>query len=230
MSIDPIPNLRYEETTMPTATNTHQSLVCPECACKDTIKKGRRRNRFQTLQLFQCIECLHKFTGAPGKNRTYPLKYILEGISTYNLGHSLTETQSRLRKRIRADVPARTLQAWLSAHRPLTTYARLRSVAKRAFGPQKVIRGCRLQHQQVYDFQLHQAKLQLLLETPAHKRFGSLTDYLYKVDQSFPHHLFQTTRHRSSSFPAELHFGDSEADAVFTSSALLMSRAGRPLS
>ena len=58
--------------------------VCPECNCKDTVKKGKRRNRLQTLQLFQCIECLHKFTGAPGKNRSYSLKHILEAVSMYN--------------------------------------------------------------------------------------------------------------------------------------------------
>ena len=186
------------------AVNTKDNPVCPECGCKDTVKKGKRRNRLQTHQLFQCIECLHKFTGAPGKHRTYPLKYILEGISTYNLGYSLTETQTRLRKRVRVDIPARTIQSWLSAHRPLATYARLRSTAKKDFGPETIVRSNRLYHQQVYEFQTHQAKLHLLLQTPTRSRFAPLADYLAKVDKSFPHELFQETRHRSSSFPAEL--------------------------
>ena len=185
------------------ATEQHNP-VCPKCGCKDTVKKGKRRNRFQTLQLFQCIECLYKFTGAPGKHRTYPLKHILESISTYNLGHSLTETQARLRKRIRADVPARTIQAWLSTYRPLNTYGRLRSAAKKTFTPKDIIRSFTLRHKQIYQFQTHKAKLQLLLRRSAHRSFSRLSDYLSNVDASFPHHLFRDARHRSSSFPAEL--------------------------
>ncbi len=185
-------------------TTPHQpNPACPECGCKDTVKKGRRRNRFQTHQLFQCIECLHKFTGTPGKHRSYPLKHILEGISTYNLGHSVTETQARLRKRIHIDIPARTIQAWLTFHRPFTTYARLRSSGRKAFSPEAIIRSFTLHHQQVYQFQMHQAKLRLLLQTPAYQPFSRLEEYLTTVGARFPHHLFQGTKHRSSSFPAQ---------------------------
>jgi hypothetical protein len=48
------------------------------------------------LQLFQCPECLHRFTGEPGKNRTYPLKLILDAVSTFNVGYSITDTRSIL--------------------------------------------------------------------------------------------------------------------------------------
>ena len=168
------------------------------------MKKGKRRNRFRTLQIFQCVECLVRFTGAPGKNRVYPLKHILEAVSVYNLGHSLTETQSLLRKRSRLEIPERTIRSWLTAHRPLTTYTRFRSTAKKAFGPRSILQSCRLQHQQLYEFQVHQAKLSLLLEAPTHSRFAPLADYLAKVDKSFPHNLFQETRDRSSSFPADI--------------------------
>lgn len=44
--------------------------ACPLCRCKDTVKKGKRRNRLRTLQVFKCPECLHRFTGEAGKNRT----------------------------------------------------------------------------------------------------------------------------------------------------------------
>ena len=76
---------------------TQQNPLCPECGCKTTVKKGKRRNRLQTLQVFRCTECLHRFTGSPGKNKTYPLRLILETVSTFNLGYSTTETQQILR-------------------------------------------------------------------------------------------------------------------------------------
>ena len=75
-----------------------QNPICPECGCNRITRKGKRRNRLQTLQVFQCAECLHRFTGEPGKNKSYPLKLILESVSTFNLGYSLTETQALVRK------------------------------------------------------------------------------------------------------------------------------------
>src|SRR5882762_3014313 len=78
----------------------------------NTRKRGKRRNRLQTLQVFQCTECLHRFTGAPAKHKTYPLKIIRDSISMFNLGHSLTETQALLRKRFHRDIPDRTISSW----------------------------------------------------------------------------------------------------------------------
>jgi transposase-like protein len=98
-----------------------QNPTCPACGCTRTVRKGKRRNRLQTLQVFQCAECLHRFTGEPGKNKTYPLKLILESVSTFNLGYSLTETQRLLRQRFHRDIPARTIKSWLTEYRPLTT-------------------------------------------------------------------------------------------------------------
>jgi transposase-like protein len=85
---------------MSTPAILHPNPVCPQCACKSTAKKGKRRNRLQTLQIYRCIECLHRFTGEPGKNKTYPLRLILETISTFNLGHSFTETQQLMQVRL----------------------------------------------------------------------------------------------------------------------------------
>jgi transposase-like protein len=104
----------------------HANPVCPRCGCKDTAKKGKRKNRLQTLQIYRCTECLHRFTGEPGKNKTYPLRLILETVSTFNLGYSLTETQQLMRKRFHRQIPERTISSWLTEYRPHTTYARLR--------------------------------------------------------------------------------------------------------
>ncbi|MDA2927841.1 hypothetical protein MYX78_11545, partial [Acidobacteria bacterium AH-259-G07] len=98
---------------MSRAITQHENPPCPECHSKDTVKKGRRRNRLRTLQLYQCVECLHRLTGEAGKHKTYPLKTILEAISIFNLGHSLTDTQRLLRRRTRHDIPERTIRSWL---------------------------------------------------------------------------------------------------------------------
>lgn len=44
----------------------------------------------------------------------YPLKHILEAISTYNRGHSMTETLRLLRQRSQLDLPPGTVRDWIS--------------------------------------------------------------------------------------------------------------------
>ncbi|HET7209338.1 MAG TPA: hypothetical protein VFI95_22370, partial [Terriglobales bacterium] len=178
--------------------------LCPKCGCKRAVKKGKRRNRMQTRQIYECSECLHHFTAvAAGKNKSYPLKTILEAISTFNLGHSLTKTQQIIRRRFHLDIPERTISSWLAEHRPLTTYARLRRSCRQLFSPEAIIRSHTFYHQQVYRFQMHQAKLANLLNSELQDQYqhsAKLASYLASITKNFPHHLFQSAEHRSSKF------------------------------
>jgi transposase-like protein len=187
-------------------TQPHQNPGCPTCACALTVKKGKRRNRLQVLQIFKCTECLQRFTGAPVKNKTYPLRVIVDTISTFNLGYSITETQGVIRKRFHRVIPERTISSWLTEYRPFTTYSRLRAVGKKLFLPDAIVRSHTFHHQQVYRFQVHRAKLELLTQagTDVGGSIAPLKAYLGGIESHFPHHLFQATRHRSSTFPAEL--------------------------
>lgn len=203
---------RSTATTPPKMSNPtpQQNPPCPRCQCTYTRKKGKRRNRLQILQVFQCTECLHRFAGEAGKNRTYPLKLILESISTFNLGYALTETQRLLRKRFHRDIPERTISSWLTEHRALATYSRLRLACRKLFLPEAVIHSRPFHHQQVYRFQVHRAKLELLTkptphpDTHANLDFSFLKKYLDSIETHFPHDLFQAATHRSSKFPAEI--------------------------
>ncbi len=180
--------------------------ACPDCGCKRTVKKGKRRNRLQTLQIYRCTECLHCFTGASGKNKTYPLRLILETISTFDLGYSITETQQLLRKRFHQSIPERTISSWMTEYRQFATYSRLRAQARKLCPAEAIVRSHTFHHQQVYRFQVHRAKLELLTETGADTAdsLAPLKGYLASIESHFPHHLFQATQHRSSKFPAEL--------------------------
>jgi len=154
--------------------------------------------------VFQCGECLYKFTADAGKNKTYPPGVILETISTYNLGRSLSDTQRAIRQRLHMDIPEGTIRAWIRAYKSLTTYARLRAEGKTLFDPTAMIRSFILRHKQVYRFQLHRAKLELLLKIARHSHLAPAKDYLEAVGENFPHGMFQTTEHRSSKFPTTL--------------------------
>src|SRR5260370_34709483 len=135
---------------------------CPHCNSKFTIKKGRRLNRFRVLQVFQCRECLHKFTTAAGKNKTYPPRAILETVSTYSLGNSISDTQRAIRKRLHVDIPEETNRSEIRAHKPVTAYTRLRALGSKLFKPKAIVRSFLLRHKQVYRFQVHPAALDLV--------------------------------------------------------------------
>ena len=128
----------------------------------------------------------------------------------FNLGYSLTETQQLLRRRFHRQIPERTISSWLAEYRPLATYSRLRPACRKLFLPEAVIHTRTFHHQQVYRFQVHPAKLELLTKatpqpaTHPGSEFSPLKRYLESIETHFPHDLFQATGHRSSKFPAEI--------------------------
>ena len=71
-------------------TTKPQNPPCPECKAKQTVKKGRRQNRLRTLQLYQCVECLHRFTGEAGKHKT-----IRQSVGWFDPRESIATTPSR---------------------------------------------------------------------------------------------------------------------------------------
>ena len=158
-------------------------------------------NRFRNLQIFQCRECLLKFTTAAGRNKTYTPRVILETVSTYNLGNSVSDTQRIIRKRLHVDIPEGTIRSWVRDHKGLTAYGRLRATGTRLFDTHEMIRSYVLEHKQVYRFQVHRAKLQLLLQHGRQRHLASVRNYLEAVGDDFPHGMFQATEHRSSKFP-----------------------------
>jgi len=186
---------------MPNPKISQPRAACAKCGSKFTIKKGRRQNRFRILQVFQCGECLHKFTVAAGKNKTYPPRVILETVSVYSLGNSISETQRVIRKQFHVDIPEGTIRAWMRSHKPFTAYARFRTAGRKLFGAEAMIHSYLLRHKQVYRFQVHRAKLELLFQNSQHRHLASVTNYLESIGEDFPHHVFESSEHRSSKFP-----------------------------
>jgi len=84
---------------------------CPHCAGTKLARKGTRTKKLETVQLWQCLSCSRVFTPAPAelRNKTYPLRFILEGVSLYNLGYSLTQAAAKLKSRHGSRVPPSTL-------------------------------------------------------------------------------------------------------------------------
>jgi transposase-like protein len=175
---------------------------CPHCGSKRLIRKGTRRKRLEIVQLWQCKLCWRVFTPAPAKLRykSYPLRIILDGVTFYNLGYSLAQAAAKVKSRHGYAIAPSTLASWMAEHRDLTAYSRLRDQAHTEFTPAQTIRSRKLYHRQVYGFAYHRPKLALLRESPQHRRFAPLADFLEQVPDICPHDLFQEGS-RASQFP-----------------------------
>lgn len=171
---------------------------CPFCNSPRIRAKGSRAKKLEIVRLYRCDTCERLFTPGPRalRNKTYPLHEILEALTAYNRGHSLTEVGRRLSSRHGHTVNASTISRWLAAHPDLTTYRRLRTRGLRLFTPPQVIRTIKLYHRQVYEFAYHRAKLEFLRDgtlddrRAGDARFAPIADFLEDVPRACPHDLF----------------------------------------
>jgi ribosomal protein L37AE/L43A len=86
---------------------------CPNCGGTALSRKGSRTKKFETVQRWQCASCGHGFTPAPPELRakTYPLRVILDAVTLYNLGHTLSGASARLKTKSGIRVPSVSVTA-----------------------------------------------------------------------------------------------------------------------
>src|SRR6266478_2239170 len=102
---------------------------CSHCGSTATSRKGTRRKKIEIVQLWRCASCKRVFTPTPAalRNKTYPLRIVLDAITLYDLGYTLDQTADKIRSRHGHRVGRSTIAAWLAEHRSLMTYVRLRA-------------------------------------------------------------------------------------------------------
>lgn len=167
---------------------------CPHCGGRKLIRKGIRRKKLESVQRWQCKVCHRVFTPGPGamRGKTYPLRAILDGLIWYHQGFTLAETGAKLKSRHGIMVGPSTVAVWITEHKRLCSYARLRAAGRRLFSPSQIVRSVKLYHRQVYAFGAHRAKLALLLGNGTeHQRLNGLAEFLERAPRECPHELFR---------------------------------------
>jgi hypothetical protein len=163
------------------------------------VKRGRRQTKHESIQLYLCKGCNKTFSPRILKSKQYPLKVIFDAISFYNLGHSKADTNRLLKEKYGLKANSDTLTHWIADLEPLCRYSRFRDRARKEYKPSQLIQTSILNHQQVYCFRCHQAKLKYLLNQPEfrHPRYQGLMDYFDSIINDYPHSLFQTDKRSS---------------------------------
>lgn len=172
---------------------------CPNCTSRNVVRKGHRKNKHETVQLFRCADCRRYFTSGQIRGKVYPLTFILEAVSLYNQGFSMQACTRQLKERYGLLVSDSSIGAWVKEYRELCTYGRLRDDGRALFSPHQITKITKLYHRQIYEFSIHRAKLDLLINRdPKNRRFAPLAAYLQDMLKDCPHALFRDTDRASS--------------------------------
>jgi transposase-like protein len=167
---------------------------CPFCDGRRIIKRGLRKNSFRRLQIYWCKDCSRYFSSLAGlQGVKYPPRVIARALCLYNLGHSQEEAARRIASEHHITVPRRTISDWISGYRSITTFHRLRTAAMAQFG-RGMLKERTLEHQQVYQYKVHLAKLARMGEAVPPGVAAKVNIYLLSVFEDFPDALFQEDR------------------------------------
>jgi transposase-like protein len=184
--------------------------TCPHCGGHSFTRRGTRKKKFEIVQLWRCASCKRMFTPAPAalRNKTYPLRIIIEALTMYSLGYSHAETLRRMKAKFGRAIPDSTLSAWIAEHDDLLSYRRLRDAGRRRFPPAQTIRSIKLYHRQVYRYAFHSPKLELLRESAEHARLAPIGNFLEAIPLVCPHDLFRTQETSARASQAQPAFAD----------------------
>ncbi len=164
---------------------------CPYCHSKQFVKRGLRKKKLETVQLYLCGDCKRTFTAQFIKGKHFPMNLIIEGLNYYNLGFGLEETCRLLNQKFNVNPEASTLSNWVAQYSQLCRYSRLRPFAIKMYKPEDMVEVTNMAHRQIYRFRYHRAKMKILLEDYKHRNFGPLKEYLEAVSSETPHQYFQ---------------------------------------
>ena len=173
-------------------------------------RRGTRKKKFEIVQLWKCASCKRTITPAPDalRNKTYPLRIILDTLTTYSLGYSHEETRRRMKAKTGRSISDSTLSAWIAEHDDVMSYRRLRDAGRSRFPPEQTIRSIKLYHRQVYRYSFHRPKLEMLRESAEHVRFTSVASFLEAIPLICPHKLFRSEDAGARASQAQPSFAD----------------------
>jgi len=167
-------------------------MNCLYCQSELTVKHGKRKIKRTIVQVYKCGACGKFFSDNALKHKSYDAKTILRAISTYNSGYTFDQTAKQMSKRFHQKIPLSTIQSWMKEYSGTCSFIRLREQAIKLHKPEEMIFTHHLQHNQIYKYRLHKAKLELVKGELPEQKFSLLKAYLEKIPtESFPHHIFQ---------------------------------------
>jgi transposase-like protein len=174
-------------------------ISCIYCHSSNVIKKGVRRKKHETIQLYFCNHCERKFTPLLTRHKTFPLKVILDSLTYYNRLYTMDEAAKKTTEKYGLKVSPQNISNWLDDFGRYLPFLRLREFVVKKYKRHEALEENRLFHGQIYEFKYHRAKLDCLLsEEYRHYKLAPLQEFLEIAVAECPHSIFKDTRVRAS--------------------------------
>lgn len=174
---------------------------CPYCQGPKIVKSGVRKKKHETVQIYYCKNCDKKFTSQVTKNRTYPLRVILEALNFYNSFKTMEESAKAVNEKYGLSISAQNIKNWLEGFREYLPILRMRDYIMQKYEKKDIFVETHLFHGQVYDFLYHRAKTDCVIdEFFKHQKFKPLQTFLELVDTDCPHQIFKDSSKRASEY------------------------------
>jgi hypothetical protein len=173
---------------------------CPYCQ-GELIKRGIRKKKFENVQRYFCKNCNKSLISSVTKNKTYPLRIILDSFTLYNRLNSLDEVSMKIYEKYGVKLERKTISLWINEYKDYLPFLRMRKFVEKKYSKTELIEESKLFHNQIYRFQYHRAKMDLILDEEfRHYRFKPLREFLELIIAECPHHIFKSSGKRASEF------------------------------
>ena len=184
------------------ATNNIKTLdKCPYCKSSKIIKKGFRKKKYENVQIYYCAECDKKFTPQIHKNKTFPLKIILDSITLHNRLNTLEQAAIKVSDIYGIKVSPQNISNWIFDFKQYLPFMRMRDFISKKYSPKEAVVETRMFHGQIYDFKYHRAKTELILDEDfKHRKFFPLQEFLELIVAECPHQIFKQSSKRASEY------------------------------
>ena len=131
---------------------------CPYCQ-GSIIKKGLRKKKYESVQVYYCKNCNKKFTPTITKHKTYPLKVIMDSLSLYNRLNPTEKIPEIIKEKYGIQITSRIISDWLKEYSRYTPFLRMREFAAKKYDKTELIEESKLFYQQAYNFKYHRGEL-----------------------------------------------------------------------
>jgi len=85
---------------------------CPFCEGK-VMKRGVRKKKMESVQIYFCKNCQKRFTSQITKNKTYPLRVIIEALTLYNRLYKFEEISKAIEEKYSIKLSPQIISRWL---------------------------------------------------------------------------------------------------------------------
>jgi len=174
---------------------------CPYCQGPQIVKSGIRKKKHEIVQIYYCKNCNKKFIGSFTKNRTYPLRVILETLNEYNSFQTMDESVKRVNEKYGLSISPQNVKKWVEGFKEYLPIMRMRDYISKKYAQKDILVEAHLFHGQIYDFLYHRAKTDCVIEEFfSHQKFKPLQQFLEIVDTDCPHQIFRDSSLRASEY------------------------------